>query len=127
MSARLRAAFLVMGRHMGSVARTALMRTASVEVGRWAARAHARRASGAASNLPSPCWVMSAAAVAMSATAVILCVFRDWMLQVLEWPMSTMWPVGVVVSMTASRSRASCPRVLRRARPRPERPCPRWS
>jgi len=42
--------------------------------GMWAARAHAPPASGVASTLPSPCGVMSVAAVAMSPTPVILCV-----------------------------------------------------
>ena len=48
------------------------------EAGMWAARAYAPRASGVASNLPIPSRVMSAAAVAMSPTPVILSVLRDW-------------------------------------------------
>jgi len=78
MSAARVGAFCVASRYSGCVARTAVARTASAEAGMWAARAHAPPASGVASNLPSPCRVMSAAAEAMSPTPVILSVLRDW-------------------------------------------------
>ena len=55
-----------------------VVRTASAEAGMWAAKAHPPPASGVASNLASPCRLMSAAAVAMSPTPVILSVLRDW-------------------------------------------------